>query len=122
MVKLGMLNSRLKDFFDIWLLSRQFDFDGQTLATAVAKTFARRRTVVPAEPVALTDGFAADTGKQTQWQGFIRRSRLEHVSDNLAAVVTTIAVFLGPIAKALASDNVFDHVWQAPGPWRRMES
>jgi Nucleotidyl transferase AbiEii toxin, Type IV TA system len=122
MVKLGMLNSRLKDFFDIWLLSRQFDFEGRTLATAVAKTFARRRTVVPAEPVALTDGFAADTGKQTQWQGFIRRSRLEHVPDNLAAVVTTIAVFLGPIAKALASGNVFDHVWQAPGPWRSMES
>ena len=54
MVKLGILNSRMKDFFDIWMLSRQFDFEGHTLGTAIAKTFATRRTVVPAEPMALT--------------------------------------------------------------------
>jgi len=121
MVKLGMLNSRLKDFFDIWLLSRQFDFDGKTLATAIAKTFGRRRTAVPAEPVALTDVFAADTGKQTQWRGFLRRNRLQHAPDNLADVVTAIAAFLGPIAKALASGNGFEHIWQAPGPWHGMD-
>ena len=63
MVKLGRLNSRMKDFFDVWPLARQFDFEGRTLATAMAQTFATRRTVVPAEPIALTDAFAADTGK-----------------------------------------------------------
>jgi hypothetical protein len=119
MVKLGMLNSRMKDFFDIWLLSRQFNFEGRLLATAIAKTFATRKTVVPAEPMVLTNAFAADTSKQTQWQGFMRRSRLQHAPDNLADVVTTLAVFLGPIAKALASDQVFEHIWHAPGPWRR---
>jgi hypothetical protein len=100
MVKLGILNSRMKDFFDIWLLSRQFDFEGRTLSTAIAKTFARRRTVMPAEPMALTDTFATDSSKQTQWQGFIRRSRLQHVPGNLAEVVAAVAVFLGPVAKA----------------------
>lgn len=122
MVKLGILNSRMKDFFDIWMLSRQFDFEGHTLGTAIAKTFATRRTVVPAEPMALTGAFAADTSKQTQWQSFIRRSRLQHAPENLTDVVTTLAVFLGPIAKALASGKVFEHVWQAPGPWHSTAS
>jgi hypothetical protein len=74
------------------------------------------------EPIALTKVFATDTGKQTQWQSFIRRSRLQHAPDILADVVTTLAMFLGPIAKALVSHEVFEYVWQAPGPWRRMES
>ncbi len=39
MVKFGILNSRMKDFFDIWLMSRQFNFDGATLAEAISKTF-----------------------------------------------------------------------------------
>lgn len=122
MVKLGMLNSRMKDFFDVWLLARQFDFEGRTLAMAIAQTFATRRTVIPAEPTALTDAFAADSGKQAQWQSFIRRSRLQHAPDTLADVVTTLAVFLGPIAKALTSGKMFEYTWQAPGPWCRMES
>jgi hypothetical protein len=122
MVKLGMLNSRLKDFFDVWLLSRQFNFAGRTLVTAIAKTFATRRTVILAEPMVLTDAFAAAPGKQTQWQGFIRRSRLLHAPDHLADVVTTLAVFLGPIARSLTSGQVFEHDWHAPGPWCSMES
>jgi hypothetical protein len=122
MVKLGMLNSRMKDFFDVWLLARQFDFEGRTLATAIAQTFATRRTVVPAEPIALTDVFAADPGKQSQWRSFIRRSRLQHAPHSLVDVVTTLAGFLGPIATALASSKMFEYIWQAPGSWRRMES
>jgi hypothetical protein len=111
----------MKDFFDVWLLARQFDFDGRTLAMAIAQTFATRRTVIPAEPMALTDAFAADTSKQAQWQSFIRRSRLQHAPETLADVVTTIAVFLGSIAKALASGQAFEHVWQAPGPWCKFD-
>ena len=122
MVKLGMLNSRMKDFFDVWLLAHQFDFEGRILTAAIAQTFATRRTVVPAEPIALTDAFAADTGKQSQWQSFIRRSRQQHAPDSLVDVVTTLAVFLRPITQALASSNVFEHLWRAPGPWRSMES
>ena len=60
MVKLGLLNSRMKDFYDIWLLSRQFDFDGAKLATAIEKTFAHRGTVVVGQPVAFTSAFATE--------------------------------------------------------------
>jgi hypothetical protein len=54
MVKLDILNSRMKDFFDVWLLSRQFEFDGAELAQAIAETFANRGTEVPTVPVALS--------------------------------------------------------------------
>jgi predicted nucleotidyltransferase component of viral defense system len=63
MVKLGALNSRMKDFFDIWLLARQFDFQGRRLAEAIEKTFSKRGTEIQFEPVALTDSFAADPRK-----------------------------------------------------------
>lgn len=61
MVALGRANSRMKDFYDIWILSRSFAFDDDRLARAIAATFARRGTVIPAEPPdALTPAFAAD--------------------------------------------------------------
>src|SRR4030043_2422647 len=72
MVKLDILNSRMKDFFDIWLLSRQFDFQGQRLSEAIEKTFTTRGTDIQSEPIALTNSFAEDPAKVAQWKGFIR--------------------------------------------------
>ncbi len=77
MAKLGELNSRMKDFFDIWLLSRSFDFDGPRLCEAIDKTFKRRGTLLPdGEPVALTAEFSGNPEKRAQWAGFIRRMKL----------------------------------------------
>ena len=50
MVKLGILNSRMKDFYDVWLLSRMFDFKGETLSEAIEKTFKNRKTPIPITP------------------------------------------------------------------------
>ncbi len=50
MAKLGVLNSRMKDFFDLWLVARLFDFDAKTLTTAIQKTFTRRETEIPGRP------------------------------------------------------------------------
>jgi len=69
MVKLGILNSRMKDFFDIWLMSRQFEFDGATLAEAISKTFSTRGTSIQPKPIALTNSFTEDTTKAVQWRG-----------------------------------------------------
>jgi len=118
MIKLGILNSRMKDFFDLWLMSRQFDFDGVTLAKAILKTFSTRGTKIPAEPLALMDAFAEDSSKAAQWRGFVRKSRLTDVPKNFAEVVVTIATFLGPIAKNLSEGKPFLATWKAPGPWR----
>lgn len=117
MVKLGQLNSRLKDFFDLWLLSRQYAFDGTTLASAVSQTFQNRRTLINSEPVALTDTFAKDPVKQTQWKGFLRKSRLDDAPPQLSDVVEAIGGFLLPLASALSCGRDFSSVWHPPGPW-----
>jgi len=117
MVKLGILNSRMKDFFDIWLMSRQFDLKGVTLAEAILKTFSTRRTRIPAEPVALTDAFANDTTKAVQWRGFLRRNRLSGAPKDFMEVIISIDAFLKPMSERLAAGHVFNSVWKAPGPW-----
>jgi predicted nucleotidyltransferase component of viral defense system len=68
MVMLGRANSRMKDLYDIWVLSRTTEFKGDALARAIAATFTRRKTEIPSElPDALTPAFAADTTKVQQW-------------------------------------------------------
>lgn len=117
MVLRGLLNSRMRDFFDVWVLSRQYDFEGEVLAAAVRETFARRGLEVDPRPVALTAEFAADGTKAAQWRGFLRKSRLKGAPSDLAEVVAGIAGFLGPVADALSEGRVFADRWAAPGPW-----
>ncbi len=105
MVKLGILNSRMKDFFDIWLMSRQFDFNGTILAEAITKTFSTRGTKIPAEPLALTDAFAEDAIIATQWRGFVRRNRLSEAPKDLTEVIVSIGAFLKPISERLAESG-----------------
>lgn len=107
----------MRDFFDVWILSRQFDFEGSVLAAAVRQTFARRGLDVDPHPVALTDELATDAAKAAQWRGFLRKSRLDGVPADLAEVVTAIAEFLGPVAEALQVARAFEERWNAPGPW-----
>jgi len=119
MVKLGQLNSRLKDFFDLWLLSRQFEFDGTILSMAVSRTFQNRQTAITPQPVALTPAFANDPVKQTQWKGFLRKSRLDMAPQDLPTVIEIISRFLLPLAEALSAGQEFSPVWQPSGPWHR---
>ncbi|MBN2192820.1 MAG: nucleotidyl transferase AbiEii/AbiGii toxin family protein, partial [Polyangiaceae bacterium] len=117
MVRRGLANSRLRDFFDVWTLARQFDFDGGVLAAAVRETFARRGLPATFRSVALTEEFAADRAKVAQWRGFLRKSRLQRAPAELAEVVAAIAAFLEPVAEALHAGRVFEGRWRAPGPW-----
>jgi hypothetical protein len=115
-VTLGILNSRMKDYFDIWTLSRQFDFDGETLCDAIARTFSNRRTTLLAEPVGLTSKFVEDPTKKAQWRGFVRKSRLE-LSADLGEVILGLRSFLGPVTAALTAGRKFSGKWSASGPW-----
>jgi predicted nucleotidyltransferase component of viral defense system len=117
MFRRGLLNSRLRDYFDVWALSRQFDFEGPLLSRAVTETFARRQAEVPSASPSLTDEFAADPARKAQWRGFLRRSRLEGVPQHLREVVQGVAAFLGPVAVALHEGVEFPRRWRAPGPW-----
>lgn len=93
MVALGRANSRMKDFYDIWILTKTFDFAPDRLARAIAATFARRQTTVPTDrPDALTPAFAEDPLKQRQWAAFA--SDIDHAPRQLALVVDDLAPFL----------------------------
>jgi hypothetical protein len=117
MVKLGLVNSRMKDFYDLWLLARRFDFDGPTLATAIARTFAHRRTAIAPLPFALTPALADDPAKRAQWKGFVRKTKLDDAPAELAMVTQELGPFLIPVAEAIAAGTPFEWEWRAPGPW-----
>ena len=93
MVALGRTNSRMKDFYDVWILSRSFTFDDERRARAIAATFARRVTEIPTElPDALSPAFAADEQKQRQWRAFVEDVAIDPGA--LADVVNELAGLL----------------------------
>jgi len=117
MVSLGQLNSRMKDFFDLWLLARSQDFEGRVVAEAISRTFARRRTQVVVDPVCFTDKFAGDPAKVVQWAAFVRNGKLTQAPASFQEVVTAIRIFLRPALEAVTSESEFSTNWRAPGPW-----
>ncbi len=77
MVKLGMANSRMKDFYDIWVLAQRFEFESAALAAAIQATFETRRTPLPSSlPLAFSAEFHQSPNKQTQWKAFLRKRDL----------------------------------------------
>ncbi len=118
MVRRGIMNSRMKDFWDIRLLSRRFDFDGKTLAAAIAETFAARHTVIPPDPVAFTDVFVQDKTKQSQWKAFLRKNRMVGDPDTFKDAVAAVSLFLKPVLVCLVNDRPVPAIWKAPGPWQ----
>jgi hypothetical protein len=115
MVKLGALNSRMKDFYDIWLLSRQFDFDGAKLTEAVRLTFEQRGTTMPASVEAFEDTFIHV--KQIQWAAFRQRLQQDHVPESFYDIVSSLREFLTPRATAIFQGTPVTGMWISPGPW-----
>ena len=113
---LGIANSRMKDYFDLWVLARHTDFDGDVLRQAVQATFDRRKTTLTGQaPFGLTDAFARDAQKQIQWQAFLKKNRLEALA--LDDVIAALAIFLLPVIEAASANTVLPARWQAGGPW-----
>lgn len=118
-VYLDMQNSRMKDFSDIYWLSRFFDFDGDILVRAIKATFIRRKTALPdGAPVFMSQQFTGDRLKQGQWQAFIRKTSVSGLPDNLEMVVAKIRQFLLSPLEASGKDYHFRYHWPADGPWR----
>ncbi len=118
-VKLGVVNSRMKDFYDIGILSREFGFSGGVLAEAIAARFQRQRTELPVSiPPALSEEFFGNLGKMTQWRAFVGKSKLDAEGMGLEQVVEDLVEFLMPPVQARASGREFTMVWPARGPWK----
>ena len=117
MVELDMANSRMKDFYDIRLLSNNLNFDGKSLAKAIKVTFGRRKTALPADlPTALSDRFIEDDMKQTQWKAFLRKSGLEQI--DLRDTIKRLQDFLMPPTAGLVNEGNFELRWKPGEGWR----
>ena len=116
MVSRGLLNSRLKDFYDIWLLSELFDHDYKILRLAVQNTFARRHVSMPKNiPDAWTPEFAASPMKATQWAAFLRKNKTVNAPADFRIVGAKIAAFLIPV---FFPPQELPVTWKASDGWR----
>ena len=119
MVYLGMVNSRMKDFYDLWFLARGFSFDGERLCQAIEATFSRRQTDLPADtPVALTPAFSDDPAKQRQWEAFLRKTRIDADELTLPNVTGRVKAFLTLPTIALVEGRSRAKRWPPGGPWQ----
>jgi predicted nucleotidyltransferase component of viral defense system len=117
MIQLGMANSRMKDFYDIAVIARDYDFEAETLSRAIRATFERRQTWLPTTlPVALTATFADDPTKRTQWTGFVRKAGVRD-AHSLAETVAAVAEFVASPLLAAANAVEYNASWRAGGPW-----
>lgn len=117
MVYLRTMNSRMKDFYDVWLLASQFSFDGKLLAKAVAATFANRGTGIDVAPIAFTSNFTEQSSTLAQWTAFRNRLPNAQCPETLSELVTFLAEFLLPVARACATGESFELRWTPSGLW-----
>lgn len=118
-VSKGILNSRMKDFYDLRTMAKEFQFDGGNLTKAIYATFARRGTHIPnSNPAAFTEEFHSNADKQIQWKAFLRTSKLEDITLELSRVTNEIQTFLLPPMNAIVNNESFVKKWPSGGPWK----
>jgi len=119
MVDLDLQNSRMKDFYDIWILSRTLAFSGYGLSQTIRTTFQRRQTSVPSVvPVGLTAEFYGDPIHLRQWGAFVRRIGEAALADDFSRISGDLVRFLMPVAEAAATGVAQPVRWEPPGPWQ----
>jgi len=118
-VELGEANSRLKDYYDLALLPRALAFDGPTLVESIRRTFARRATAVPPEPLeGLSDAFAQSALNTGRWRAFLEKGGLKAASPDLCETVAGIRRFAQPALNAAREGRSLVEHWPPGGPWR----
>jgi predicted nucleotidyltransferase component of viral defense system len=110
MIALADLNSRMKDFYDIYSISERFDFEGRVLYEAVFETFDRRGTNLFKEPLVFKEEFSHDENKQKQWQAFTKRILKRELDFKI--VTENIRVFLEPIYHAVIHETEYFRKWE----------
>ncbi|MBI5049840.1 MAG: nucleotidyl transferase AbiEii/AbiGii toxin family protein [Nitrospirae bacterium] len=119
MVKLGLLNSRMKDFYDIWLMMRQFDFDGLKLVEALKGTFEHRKTPLPEhKPLFAEEIYDEKSDRQTLWKAFLKKGDIKYVPEKLRTTATEIEQFLINPLDAIYRSQEFSKEWKSAGPWK----
>ena len=117
MVYLRTMNSRMKDFYDLWFLANKFSFDGALLAKAITATFANRGTEIDMAPIAFTAAFTEQASTLAQWTAFRNRLASTPMPDRLADVIVVLSTFLLPVAHECSAGTSFEQHWAPGGPW-----
>jgi predicted nucleotidyltransferase component of viral defense system len=117
MMKLGLVNTRMKDFFDVWILSQQLSFIGEFLQSAIKTTFEKRQTLLNALPDSINEVFYADLIHQTRWKQFLKNIENEEKNIELSKVINEIKEFLQPIVIASMNKQIFSKTWSYEQKW-----
>ena len=118
MVRLGEINSRMKDFFDVYMLASRNSFEEDALRVAIRATFERRTTSIPiAVPSVFTRQFATAPERQTQWKAFLNRNSLDAVPVEFSHVMPVVAEFLWPVLEDHFPTVGPPRTWKAGEGW-----
>jgi len=112
MVKLDILNSRMKDIYDIWVLSRQSGFNGASLQKSIINTFKRRETDVTEDVAIFTERYYQNDEKLKQWQGFLRKSKVSDIPQDLGCITGDIKAFIQPVLISIVHKKEFKKTWK----------
>jgi len=115
---LADLNSRMKDFYDIWVLSQKYSFQGGPLQEAIIATCTRRKTPISPNARIFSEEFVKRSDKETQWSAFTRRGQIGKVPEEFSIIMEGIKDFLLPIALATEQGDPFESEWPLGGPWK----
>lgn len=123
MVVLDIRNSRMKDFYDIWLMANNWRFDMASLSKAILASFERRKTPIPTEvPFALTEEFLNDPQKKRQWDAFVSRLNPGDRTPSLQEVGTILRTFLMPCTAGSTGTKPENRVWIPNRYWNESET
>lgn len=117
MIDKGLRNSRMKDFYDLWLLSQHYAFSGERLTLAIGSTFKEKQLPVPERALPLEPVFGDNQEKQMQWRAFVRKGDL--LAPDFPEIVAILHDFLSPPLQAIREEKPFEASWLPGGPWRR---
>jgi len=115
MIDKGLKNSRMKDFYDLWLLSQQYAFSGERLAQALRSTFTKKGMSIPEPIFPLTPEFGRHPEKVEQWKAFVRKNDL--AAPNFPSVIIVLHDFLHFPLLAVRAGIPFTAAWPPGGPW-----
>ena len=116
---LGKKNTRMKDYFDLWIMSQHLEFDADPLSTSVSATFERRKTRLPDDvPVGLSEAFATDPAVAKLWVNFNTRNKLDTQPPGIRETTTVLSDFLMPMVRRVHNEEAVAMTWPPGGPWK----
>lgn len=115
---LAGLNSRMKDFYDIWVLSQKYTFGGRALKEAMSATCTKRKTSIRSDSEMFSKDFSERSDKQVQWSAFIKKGLFTGVPEKFSRLMIDIRTFILPIVRSIENEESFKFIWPVGGPWK----